>query len=320
MNQDIYVVIEHLQGRVSDISHVMLAGARALAQQTGGEVVGVLLGHNAQNLNRNLAADRVLYMDHPALAEFTPDAYLNALADLVAEMKPRAVLFGNTSIGADLASVLSARLNLPLVSSCRTIGADGELISQICGGKILAETPLPDSLTLISMIPGGYKPEEGQSETPPAVITVPPPALDNLRVTLSRYIEPETADVDITRAEFLVAIGRGIQNPDNIELAEELAEAMGGVVCASRPIVDQGWLPTSRLVGKSGKSVKPKVYLALGISGAPEHLEGMTGSETIIAINTDLAAPIFDVAHYGAEVDMLELMELLVERVHAQPA
>jgi electron transfer flavoprotein alpha subunit len=260
-------------------------------------------------------------MNHPALAEFTPDAYLHALEVLLAEAEPRAVLFGNTSIGADLASVLSARLNMPIVSSCQRIGASGELINQVCGGKIMAEVTLPDTATLISMIPGGYKLEEGWSDTPPAVINVPPPTFDPLRVTLSRYIEPEAGDVDITKADILIAIGRGIQNADNIELAEELAQAMGGEVCASRPLVDQGWLPTSRLVGKSGKSVNPKVYLALGISGAPEHLEGITDSETIIAINTDPAAPIFDAAQFGAEVDMLELMELLVERMQtAQPA
>jgi electron transfer flavoprotein alpha subunit len=124
--------------------------------------------------------------------------------------------------------------------------------------------------------------------------------------------------VDITQQAVLVGVGRGIQQQDNVGLAEELAQALGGAVCASRPVVDQGWLPTTRQVGKSGMTVKPKAYLALGISGAPEHQEGMKGSDLIIAVNTDAKAPIFDVAHYGVEVDVLDLLPALVEAVQAR--
>ncbi len=315
MNQDIYVVIEHLRGQAADISHIMLAGARALAQKTGGEVVAVLLGHNAQSLADNVAADKVLYVDHPALAEFTSDAYQKALAGLIAGKEPRAVLFASSSIGTDVASVLSARLKLPLISSCQSFSADGRPICQICGGKIMAESDLPDTTTLLTMTPGGYKPEEGQSDKAPDVIKMEAPSLDNLRVTLKQYIEPEAGDVDISKEPIIVSVGRGIQNQDNIEIAEELARALGGVVAASRPVVDQGWMPTSRLVGKSGKKVKPKIYLALGISGAPEHVEGMGESEVIIAINTDTNAPIFNVAKYGTTVDLFDLVPALTEKL-----
>jgi electron transfer flavoprotein alpha subunit len=315
MNQDIYAVVEHLQGNVADISYVMLAAARALAKNTGGQVVGVLLGYQASDLASNLAADRVVYVDHPALADFTSDAYLMTLTNLINENEPRAVLFGNTSIGADLASVLSARLSLPIVNSCQNFGPDGQIISKICGGKIMAESNLSDTTTLITMIPGGYKPEEGQSETGPEVTQVEAPTLDGLRTALKQYIEPDVSDVDISKEPVLISVGRGIQNEDNIELAEELAEALGGVVSASRPVVDQGWLPTSRMVGKSGKIVKPKLYLAIGISGAPEHVEGITDSETIIAINSDPAAPIFATANYGVEFDLFDLVEVLIEKV-----
>src|SRR3990170_2568699 len=262
-----------------------------------------------------MAAGKVLYVDHPTLTEFTSDAYQKALAGLIREREPRAVLFASSSIGADVSSVLSARLNLPLISSCQSFSADGRPVSQICGGKIMAESDLPDTTTLLTMIPGGYKPEEGQSGKAPEIIKVEAPVLDNLRVTLKQYIEPEAGDVDISKEPILVSVGRGIQNQDNIELAQELADALGGVVCASRPVVDQGWLPTTRLVGKSGKSVKPKVYLAMGISGAPEHVEGITASDVIIAVNTDPAAPIFDVARYGVEMDMLDLLPVLTEQV-----
>ena len=174
---------------------------------------------------------------------------------------------------------------------------------------------LPGPTSLITMIPGGYKPETGQSEHPPEVIQASVPSLENLRVKLADYIQPETGDVDVSKEPILIAVGRGVQTEDNIELADELAELLGGTVCASRPVVDQGWLSISRMIGKSGKSVKPKLYLAMGISGAPEHTEGMIESETIIAVNTDPSAPIFDIAKYGTEVDMLDLLEVLIEQV-----
>ncbi len=319
MNQDIYVVIEHLRGQVAEISFVMLAGARELAKGSGGNVVAVLLGHKAQGLAENppLAADKVLSLDHIALADFTSDAYQKALTDLIKREQPRAVLFGSTSIGTDLASTLSIKLGLPMVSSCRTFSADCKFVSQICGGKIMAEGDLPGPTALVTVVPGGYKAEQGQSTQPPAVIQVEVPALDALRVTLAGYTEPETSDVDIAKEPVLVSVGRGIQNQDNIALAEDLAQALGGAVSGSRPVIDQGWLATSRLVGKSGKHVKPKIYLALGISGAPEHAEAITDSDTIIAINTDPAAPIFNIAKYGAEIDLFDLVEVLTAQVKA---
>ncbi|MFZ5910786.1 MAG: electron transfer flavoprotein subunit alpha/FixB family protein [Chloroflexota bacterium] len=314
MSQDIFVVIEHLQGKVADISYVMLAAARELSQSAGGNVTAVLLGHKAQDLAKDLAADGVLYVDHPALAEFTSDAYQLTLDTLIKEHSPRAVFFGHTSIGMDIASGLSAKTGLPIVSSCRSFD-DGKFVSQICGGKIMAEGELPSPTALVTLVPGGYKAEQGQSTSAPAITTITAPALDGLRISVKQYIEPEAGDVDIAKEPILVAVGRGIQNKDNIELADELAAALGGQVCASRPVVDQGWLPTSRLVGKSGKHVKPKVYLALGISGAPEHVEGMGDSDVIIAVNTDPVAPIFNIAKYGTTTDMFDLVPVLADKV-----
>ena len=240
----------------------------------------------------------------------SPGSYLSVAPGIVA----MTLLFGNTSIGADVASVLSARLSLPLVGSCVQI-SEGKLISQICGGKIMAESELAETTTLITMIPGGYKAEDGQSGDAPEVSVFAAPELDALRVTLKGYIEPEAGDVDISKEAILVSVGRGIQTEDNIEVAEELAELLGGEICASRPIVDQGWLPTSRMVGKSGQTVKPKLYLALGISGAPEHVEGMSESEMIIAVNMDPNAPIFDIATYGVEFDLFDLIDPLLEQL-----
>jgi electron transfer flavoprotein alpha subunit len=319
MSQDIYVVIEHLRGQVMEISYVMLAAARVLAQGTGGKAVAVFLGHDANGITTDFAADQTLYVDHPLLADFTPDVYHQTLVDLFSGRAPRAVLLGDTSIGADVAGGLSMRLGVPLVSRCHSVSAENgvlKFVSQICGGKIMVEGDLPGPTVLITMVPGGYKPEQGHSEQSPELTSAPAPMLEKgTRVALKQYIEPEAGDVDIAKERVLISVGRGIQREDNLELAEELAEALGGVVCGSRPVVDQGWLPTTRLVGKSGKAVKPTVYLALGISGAPEHTEGMSNSENIIAINTDPTAPIFNVAKYGAEVDLLDLLPVLTERV-----
>jgi len=320
MSADIFVLIEHLKGQVSDLSYMMLAAGRVLALASGGRLQGLLLGHEAQGLSADLAADNVMYIDHAALADFTPEAYCRTLASVIERESPRAVLMGETSIGADVAGALSAQLNLPLVSLCRSLsGEAGKLHyqSQICGGKIFAEGSLPDSTTLITMVPGVYKPKDGKSSSKPEITPVEAPDLTSLRVSLKGYIAPEAGDVDITREPILVAVGRGIQQEMNLEIPEELAEALGGVMCASRPVVDQGWLPTSRLVGKSGKHVKPKLYFAVGISGAPEHMEGAADSDLIIAVNTDAAAPIFEYANFGVQVDALDLMPVLTEKIKA---
>lgn len=318
MANDIFVVVEHLRGQVAEITYVMLSAARDLSRGVGGDVVAVLLGHGVENLAGDLAADRVLYVDNSALAEFTSDAYSIVLADIISRHTPRAVLFGDTSIGAGVGGVLSARLGLPLVSSCRVFNVeDGKarFVCPICGGKIMAEGEVPGPSVLVAMIPGGYKPEDGRSSSAPEVTTEKAPDLAELKIQLQEYVEPEVGDVDIAKESILVSVGRGIQREDNIELAEELAEAMGGEVSASRPVVDQGWLPISRMVGKSGKAVSPALYLALGISGAPEHVEGMSGSETVIAINTDPTAPIFDIAQYGAVLDIMDFMPVLTEQI-----
>ena len=318
MNQDIYVVVEHLRGQVADISYIMLAAARTLAQGTGGKVIGILLGQQTPELAAHLAADQVWYVEHPALADFNSDGYQRVLVDLISANAPRAVLLGETSIGADVAGWLASRLTLPLIGYCRNLRAEGgtlKYVSQICGGKIMAEGDLPGPQVLVTMVPGGFKPEQGRSDRAPEIISLPAPSLDGLRVRIVEFIEPATADVDISREPILVAIGRGIQNQDNVALAEELAKALGGVVCGSRPVVDQGWLPATRMVGKSGKAVKPKLYLALGISGAPEHLEAIAEGTLLIPINTDPNAPIFNVARYGAEMDLLDLLPELTEQV-----
>jgi electron transfer flavoprotein alpha subunit len=251
MNQDIFVLVEHLRGQVADITYIALAQAQSLAVETGGKVMAVLFGGNAVSLSKNLAAETVFHVESPVLAEYTGDAYACALASLIKEKSPRAVLMGDTTIGAEVAGVLSARLGLPLVSNCLGIKG-GKFTAKICGGKMMVEGDLPGETVLVAMIPGGFKVEQGQITKPPEIKALPMPDLSGVRVTFKQYIEPAGGDIDITTQKILVGVGRGLQNGDNLELAEELAEALGGAVCASRPVVDQGWLPTTRLVGKSG--------------------------------------------------------------------
>lgn len=322
MSRDVWVVVETLHGEVMGISYTLMAAGRALADKLGGKVTALLLGHNAEGLAGTMgAADRVVYVDHSALADFTPDAYRQTIAGLAKKAEPRAVLFGHTSMGMDVACGVSFDLGASLVTSCQTVTVKGGhpgYVSLTCGGKIVAEGEMPGPTCVVTMIPGGYKAEAGHVAAPGASQVTraqPPTALDDLRVDLKSYVEPPAGDVDITKVALLISVGRGIQRQDNLRLVEALAAALGGAVTASRPVVDQGWLPSSRLVGKSGKTVKSKLYLALGISGAPEHVEGMREAELIVAINTDAKAPIYDIAHFGAAVDVLALLPLLTERI-----
>lgn len=314
METDIYLLVEHLRGEVAEISYVLAAAAREMAGATEGRTVALLFGHDIPRLANGLDIDQVLYVEHPALAEFTSEAYLRALEGILDLGAPRAILFGHTSIGMDVASGAAIRFNYPVVSQVKQLVTDGDqlgFVSQICGGKMMVEGAVPEPTALMTLIAGGYHPEAGRNEHTPEVRRVEPPALEDLAIELVAYHEPEAGDVDITKAPLLIAVGRGLQNEGDLELVEDLASALGGAVCASRPIIDLGWLPITRLVGKSGKNVKPEIYLALGISGAPEHVEGMTDSGVIIAVNTDPDAPIFDVAQYGIDTDMLDLVEAL---------
>jgi electron transfer flavoprotein alpha subunit len=320
MANEIMFIVEHLRGEISDISYVLAAAARSLADMTSAPVVAVLLSSGEEPFPVDFNTDKLIHIKHPALGSFNLENYRQALLPIIQERSPAAVLLGDTSIGSGLAGELAWRAGLPLISSVHHIRSEAgaaHFVCKIYGGKILAEGAIPGSGAVLTMIPGGYSSDDGHTTKSVEVEDAAPPALEENRVSLLEYVEPEAGDVDISRESLLVAVGRGIQREDNLELAQELAQALGGTVCASRPVVDQGWLPTSRMVGKSGKHVKPKLYLAFGISGAPEHMEGASSSDLIIAVNTDPAAPIFEFASYGAEVDALDLMPILTEKIQA---
>ncbi|MEN6601829.1 MAG: electron transfer flavoprotein subunit alpha/FixB family protein, partial [Bryobacteraceae bacterium] len=264
------------------------------------------------------AADQVYYVDHPSLAEMAADSCAAALEDLVRSKKPRAVLVPLSNVTLGIGSLLAAKLGAVCINSCVDVSiSDGKLQARslLYGGKMEATVTAAGDPTILGISPGCRPIEAGRAAAVPPVEEVTVTLPDEPKVRFKRYIEPEAGDIDICEQEALVSVGRGIQSADNVELAQELAEALGGAVSGSRPVIDQGWLPMSRQVGKSGASVKPKFYLAAGISGAPEHVEGMKGAALIVAINTDPKAPIFNVAHYGIEADALDVLPALTAKV-----
>jgi electron transfer flavoprotein alpha subunit len=189
-----------------------------------------------------------------------------------------------------------------------------EFTSKLFGGKILTDVHLTDNQGIVNIYPGAFPADPGRSDKP-AEVTALELTLPDVKISFTEYLEVEKTDVDITVKDVLVGVGRGFQSEDELEIASELAETVNGAVCASRPVVDQEWLPMNRQVGKSGMIVKPKLYIAAGISGAPEHVEGMQNSETVIAINTDPEAPIFSVSDYGVCGDLNDILPALTEEI-----
>jgi len=302
-----------MDGNFSDVSFEMVGKAKELAAAFGGEAVAVVLGTGVSA--DVFASDSTLYVEDPALAQFNPEAYGKVIEALVNDKSPRLVLFSWTATGMDLAAWLSARTGAPCVAYGKDVCVEGgELVvnSQVYGGKLIADVAPQGDMAIVAVLAGSFPAEAGQGSTAATHMASPVP-LEDLKVRFTEMVRPAGGDVDITAQDKLISVGRGIGGKENIELAEELAEALDATVSASRPVVDAGWLPRTRQVGKSGLKVKPKLYLMLGISGAPEHLEGMSSAELIIAINTDKQAPIFNVAHYGATADLFDVAEEMLE-------
>jgi electron transfer flavoprotein alpha subunit len=318
MSEDILVVVEHRGGVVLDPTFELLGRAVALAREGGGQAIAVVLGSGVDALLASLgAADRVIAVDDPAFVEFSPSAYQAALVPIVRDRSPRLVLVANTGPGMDVAAGLSAATGLPLAAYATDVSMDGGaplVTCQLYAGKIDVRVRFADGRGIVTAVAGAFPAEAGTAAGSPQLDRLDAPATDG-RVRFKALLAPEGGDVDITRETVLVSVGRGVGERDNLELIEELATALGGAVSVSRPLADAGWLPRSRQVGKSGLKVKPRLYLALGISGAPEHLEGMRGAELIIAINSDPRAPIFSVAHYGAVADLLDVAPALTRRL-----
>ena len=317
MAQEIWVLAEEWRGQISDITYELLALGHELATSLGVNLRAVLVGKQVKELAQSLGkASSVLYLEHDALGAPVPETIAQALASVVRARNPQVLMIPLTNVTFELGSLLAAKLDGVYVNSCKDVQVvDGKLQARsvVYGGKMEAVVNPAPPLAILGILSGSRQADHGRSETPPEVEQVQVDALETPAIQLQGYIEPEAGDIDISKQEVLVAVGRGLQNKDNLEVAEELAATLGGAVCGSRPVIDQGWLSLSRQVGKSGVVVKPKLYIAAGISGAPEHTEGMKNSGLIIAVNTDPQAPIFDVAHFGTTSDVMDLLPALIE-------
>jgi len=317
---EILVLAEHRGGELRDVTFEMLGKAGALAGASGGAVTALLLGAGVGDLASRLTnyADDVLVVDHGNLTNFNSAVYQPVLAAIVKSREPSLVMIGHTAFGVDLAPSLAVELACPLASDCIDVAVDGGTFTvtrQIYGGKIDARVSFRDGATaLVSVRAAAFPAEDGTRSGSVTELDTAVPAEPALR-RFVEYVEAAVGDVDITKSDIIVAVGRGIKEEENLKLVEELAELLGGVVGCSRPVVDAGWLPKDRQVGSSGKTVKPKLYVAVGISGQFQHMSGMKAAETIVAINKDPKAPIFSEADYGIVGDLFKIVPALKEKL-----
>jgi electron transfer flavoprotein alpha subunit len=296
----------------------------AAAQQLGGPVTIAVLGASVQEAAREMAgADvaGVLTVQDAALGMYTADGFVQALGGLIDQTKPEYVLLPHTYQTRDFAPQLAASLNRPLITDSTGIrDAEGRkaFVRLMFQGKLAADVvPVGDPPYLVTMQIGAFRADQAVRGTAPAPITAVQVAIDAaaIRQKPEEPFRGAKQAVDLSQAERIVSVGRGIKEKDNLALAEKLAQALGAELAASRPICDAGWMPMERQVGSSGQTVAPKLYMALGISGAIQHLVGMKGSRTIVAINKDAEAPIFEVADYGIVGDLFEIVPALVKEL-----
>ena len=319
---EIFVLAEHRQGQIRDITYEMLTKAHEIAGKNNAETTAIILGKDVKDKAAALTeyAQKVIVIQDPKLENFNSEAYQKVLVHLIKEHKPILTMVGHTSYGIELAPRLAAALQTPLATDCIDLTIENNTLHitrQMYGGKVNANAVLAKAESYIVTVRQAaftaQKPEppvNGQILEKPSPLTEEP--------TTKRFIEyvlPPPGGVDITEAEKLVAIGRGIKDQANMSIIEELANTLGAAVGCSRPIVDKGWLPNDRQVGSSGKTVKPKLYIAIGISGAFQHVLGMKNSDLIIAINKDPNAPIFNFSDYGIVEDLFKIVPALKNKI-----
>jgi electron transfer flavoprotein alpha subunit len=322
MAETILVVAEQREGKLNRVSFETIAAAQAISKETGWQVEVVVIGDGigapAAELAQKAVA-KVYALEAPSLAVYTSDAYVFALKHFIAEKQPRLALFPHTYQVRDFAPSLALALDRTLISD--TIGykhESGKLLftRQMFQGKFSADVSfIGDGPWLATIQIGAFRGD--QAEAGSAAVENVTAAVSNepARVTPHEVFQEARQSVDLSQAEIIVAVGRGIKEEKNLTLAEDLAKALGGELAASRPICDNGWLPLERQVGSSGQTVAPKVYFALGISGAIQHLVGMKGSRTIVAVNKDPEAPIFEIADVGVVGDLFDIVPAVTEEV-----
>jgi electron transfer flavoprotein alpha subunit len=320
----ILLITEQREGKSSKVSFETLAAAQQIVQHTKGTLTGAVIGKGVAALADELAGyqlDEVLLIEHDLLDQYTPDGFSIALREVIESAKPDLVLLPHTYQVRDFAPKLAASLGKGMIGDCIAYRYEnGKLIfvRQMFQGRTAADVVFAGEAPWIATFQAGafradlaVKHASGKAPVKPTSVDLNPEQIRTKPLELFR--EAKQA-VDLTQAPILISVGRGIKAPENIAIAEKLAKLMGGEICASRPICDEGWLPMDRQIGSSGQTVAPKLYFALGISGAIQHVVGMKGSRTI-AINKDQNAPIFEVADYGVVGDLFEIVPALIEEL-----
>jgi len=321
----IFLITEQRENKWNKVSFETLAAAQQMAQQTKGTLSGVVIGKGVAGLADELAGlqlDEVLLVEHDLLEKYTPDGFSLALRQAVETAKPDLVLLPHTYQVRDFAPKLAASMGRGMIGDCIAYRYEnGKLIfvRQMFQGRTAADVVFTgDAPWVASFQAGAFRADlaakHASGKAPVKSVSVNLAAEQIRTKPLELFREAKQA-VDLTQAPILISVGRGIKAPENIPLAEKLAKLMGGEICASRPICDEGWLPMDRQIGSSGQTVAPKLYFALGISGAIQHVVGMKGSRTIAAINKDQNAPIFEVADYGVVGDLFEIVPALIEEL-----
>ena len=319
--KEIIVLAEHRRGELRDVTWEMLSKGRQLAESIGAEIGVALLGNGVNPLADVLRskAHRVFLIEDQRLEVYNSETYEKVLTQLIIERKPLLTLIGHTAMGMDFAPALAAHLKMPLATDCIGIDPAAEAFSltrQLYGGKVNATVSFLKKGPYMVTVRSGAFPVLEKEALPGEMVKLPSPLTDEgLAKRFLQYVEAAVGEVDITQADILVSVGRGIKEVENIRMVKELADAIGATLSCSRPVVDKKWLPKDRQVGTSGKTVIPKVYVAIGISGAFQHIAGMKGAGTVIAINKDPKAPIFGVATYGIVADLFKIVPVLKDKV-----
>ena len=317
----ILLIAEHGRGELNRATWETVAAAQLLAKRLGGLPIKIVVPGGSDPVAQELAAagvGDVLTLANPALEPYTPDGYVIALATTIASLSPQFVVVPHTYQARDFMPALAARLNKPLITDVTALAGSADapsFLRPMFQGKLAAEVrPDGDPPYFVTFQIGAFRADQVQRGSSPATVSTVEVAVDRsaIRQTPEAPFQEAQRAVDLSQAPRIVAVGRGIKSQEHLPLAEKLAKALAAELAASRPICDSGWLPMERQVGSSGQTVAPKLYLALGISGAIQHLVGMKGSRTIVAINKDPDAPIFEVADYGIVGDLFEIVPAIV--------
>jgi electron transfer flavoprotein alpha subunit len=321
MSNGILVFIEHRDGVLNKTSLEAIAAAQSLGQQLQQPVNAILVGADVSALAQEIVGydlAKVICAHNAKLARYTPDGYSDAMERAIRQLDPQLVVMPHTYLVRDYAPKLAARFGKSLISDCIRATVSGSAIAftrRIFLGKLDADVISDGEAPVFATFQSGaYRPDQARKGSGAAVETMEV-EVGEIRMTPEDPFQEVKQAVDLSKAEIIVAIGRGIKGKENIALAEKLAEVLGGDIAASRPICDAEWLPIDRQIGSSGQTVAPKLYIALGISGAIQHLVGMKNSGTIVAINKDPEAPIFDIADYGIVGDLFEAVPVLTEEL-----